>query len=358
MGLTGASPAAAQMLTLGDAGGPGFATISGSGTMATGDYTFAGGAGPGTSSYNDVELNDPSILTLKTGGSITTLNTFGGTANILGGGITTINAGDGTNINVLGGTVDGLYSNSAGPIDISGGTVSTVSANGFYAGGDINVSGGNVTNLSALRESNARITGGTVQNAYAEESGSLYISGGKVNFAEATTGSKTFSISGGTVQTVQVDLGAGAGISGGTIQTLQVIGSVTISGGTIQTLEGNSDPAFGETDITGGKFHFINNTSLLDIFGTNLTATQISGTGDFNALLTGTLQNGDSLRALYQGSGGSDLLEFNGQPAVLSAPVPEVSSVVSFGLMLCLGGSGLVFTRRKKMDKRDGAAID
>ncbi len=306
-----ALPAAAQMLTVGDsANDPGSATISGAGTMASGAYTFAGGAGPATSSYNAVNVYDPANLTLQTGGSVTNLNMMGGTATVSDGSVGSGDIENGSIFNVQGGSVQSAAALNGSQINVSGGVVSGYISAAFTS--TITISGGSVTSATTGNDGQLSITAGTVGDVYNNE-GSLQVSGGTLT----------------TVENAANDFGTSASISGGTIQTLKnALGCTTY--------------------ISGGKFQFINNTSgLVDIFGTNLKATAASGSGDFNALLTGTLTNGDVLDALYQGSGGSDLLEFNNQPALLSAPVPEASSIASLSLMLALGLGGLVVTRRR-----------
>ena len=321
-GLAGASPTSAQKLTLGDFTNPGTATISGGGTTAAGIYSFSGGAGPGTKAYQEVDLHNPSFfgatpdLTLQTGGSITDLVAAGGTAAITGGSIGEASLSNNSGFNVQGGSVQSITATQDSQVNVSGGTVGSVDAGSTSA---VKISGGSVGTAGVGNDTQLFITGGTVQLAVNNE-GSLSISGGNVTKA----------------QNFANDFGTSASVSGGTVGTLE-------------------NDAGCQTYVSGGKFQFIVNNAVpfggfIDITGTDLKAIQYGGPGPYDALLTGTLSNGDVLDALYAGGVGDGTLEFNGSSATLSAPVPEVSSVISLGLLLCLGMGGLAASRRRKKD--------
>ena len=134
----------------------------------------------------------------------------------------------------------------------------------------------------------------------------------------------------------------------------------TTSGAGVLTATGTGETfnpiAAGTTPITpvsftligssiGGSTIFFNLTSLV------VTGANVGGAGVNTFTETGAL----TFSALAPPSGGvaissigaaADGTTFN----LVSAPVPEASTVVSFGALLALGGLALVTARRKKMN--------
>ena len=324
LSLLGTPPVEAQQLTVGGSS-PGMAAISGAGTTASGTYAFADGAGPGTTHYKEVDVSDPNQvtpadppdLTLQAGGAIDSLSSMTASILVTGGSLGYANCDYGTLLSVQGGSVQSINALNGSQVNVSGGTVN--SAGSAYTGG-INVTGGSVGQIEAGNDGYASISRGTVKDAMSYD-GYLTISGGSVTTAENFEDGSFLTVSGGTVQTVQNDVGGG------------------------------------QVKITGGQFQFIDNAGgEIDVFGSNLKATLLNGDpavydSSFSLLLTGTLQNGDTLDATYNATPGDSqnpVLNFNGHAAPVSAPVPEASSTVGLGLMLALGLGGLVVAAHKR----------
>ncbi len=210
----------------------------------------------------------------------------------------TLNAG-GSLTNNNGGGV-GIFANDS-LITINGGSISTREEPIAATGGTVNITGGSL------------IAGGLAAGLSAKNT-TLNISGGTIS------GLVGLELNGGT-----------ANITGGTFSGSPVFNGVALGngGGSLVTISGGSFDHRGFEAGTNGTIDFLGTFSQ--------TAPITSGTGT----LTGTFLDGETLDALYNVSPGG-LIEFN------SAPVPEASSVVSFGLLLALGLGGMVIAAKRK----------
>ncbi len=214
-------------------------------------------------------------------------------------------------------------SNSAFTLN-SGGSIAN---NGSYAGGItatdslITINGGSIS--TTFDASDIDATGGTVN-----------ITGGTLTGTFALyTNATTVTVSGGTLSGLDGldETGGTANITGGTFIGVPGSGGSALSngGGALATISGGSFDQGGFEAGTNGT---------IDLLGTfSQTAPITSGTGT----ITGTLLDGESINARY-GVDQGGLIEFN------SAPVPEASSVVSFGLLLTLGLGGLAMSARRR----------
>ena len=117
--------------------------------------------------------------------------------------------------------------------------------------------------------------------------------------------------------------------------------------------EGLSAFGPGQITVTGGTFQQLlaaDNTSVINLVGYNLTQSKdfyFDNLGQSWYTISGTLQQDQTpfTAQWYRPSTGT--LEFNGAPAVPgAAPVPEASTVVSFGLLL-FGAACVAIKRRK-----------
>ena len=140
--LLSALPAGAQTLTLGSQPSvtpktSGSATISASGTAATGTAAFTGGASAATTSYRGVVLLNTSALDFQDGGTINSIlfNENNSTANIYGGNIKFIYGYDASITNIYGGTV--FYPEALGS-----------SLGGSLGTSKVNIYGGTITYLA------------------------------------------------------------------------------------------------------------------------------------------------------------------------------------------------------------------
>ncbi len=126
------------------------------------------------------------------------------------------------------------------------------------------------------------------------------------------------------------------------------------AGPTTTSYKGLSAFGTGQITVTGGTFQQLlaDNTSVINLVGSNLTQSKdfyFDNLGQSFYTVSGTLQQSQTpfTAQWYRPSTGT--LEFNGTPAVPGgAPVPEASTVVSFGLLL-VGAAWLVVKRRKVM---------
>ena len=144
-----------------------------------------------------------------------------------------------------------------------------------------------------------------------------------------------------------------ATISGGSTDSLHAgdSSSALVSGGTVTNVySGVVGGGSSLVTLSGGSFTFLETLGggVINILGSNLaeskTKTTING-ADYYAV-TGTLQSGATpFTADYAVSNDSGTLEFNGKVASPPA-IPEASSVVSFGLLMALGGVWLAVRRR------------
>ena len=115
--------------------------------------------------------------------------------------------------------------------------------------------------------------------------------------------------------------------------------------------EGLSAFGTGQITVTGGTFQQLlaDNSSVINLVGYNLTQSKNYYVDNFGAWYTvsGTLQQDQTPFTAQWYAPSSGTLEFDGTPAVPGgAPVPEASTVVSFGLLLA-GAAWLTFKRRK-----------
>ncbi len=226
---------------------------------------------------------------------------------------------------------------TSGAATISG-TGTQTTGNGYaYSGGagagTTNYAQVDVRNASALTVlDGGTLDGGTLGDLFLHDAARTNILGGSINFLSTDNNS----------------LGS---ITGGTTSTLDVLGNsqVNISGGTVLEIVPSQNSV---TNVTGGTigqdnngFGFFQEGGIVNLYGHGLALTP----GGYDPLikrdyqnLDGTLQDGKALttRYYYYGSGALNLIN--------STPVPEASSVVSFGLMLALGWGGVLCARKKK----------
>jgi hypothetical protein len=108
----------------------------------------------------------------------------------------------------------------------------------------------------------------------------------------------------------------------------------------------------GQITVTGGTFQQLlaDDSSVINLVGSSLTQSQnfyFDSQGNSWYTVSGILQQDQTpfTAQWYRPSTGT--LEFNGAPAVPgAAPVPEVSTIISFGLLLT-GAAWLAVKRRK-----------
>lgn len=162
-----------------------------------------------------------------------------------------------------------------------------------------------------------------------------------------TFGPRTVNVNGGSIDNLSINDTSIGNVTGGTIfNGFGAFGTSTanVTGGSIFVLK-TSDA--GTANVTGGMITnslSTSNTSILDLLGTGFTETPLPYNGLYpRYAVTGILQNGDPLQATYDYFGGT--LEFNGAAA---QPVPEASTTISFGLLLCLGLGGLAVSARRR----------
>lgn len=107
----------------------------------------------------------------------------------------------------------------------------------------------------------------------------------------------------------------------------------------------------GQITVTGGTFQQLlaDNSGVINLVGYNLTQSKtfyFDNIGDSWYTVSGTLQQDQTPFTAQWYRPSTGILEFNGTPAVPgSAPVPEASTVVSFGLLL-VGAAWLAVKRR------------
>lgn len=341
-----ASPSVqAQGLTLGapasSPGASGAGTISGSGTIVSGNYAFGGGATAATENYSSVDAygagSAASTVALQTGGSIAALTLYDDSqAAITGGNI--------TNLLIASGQQPDPF-NTAG-FSITGGSVGTISQ--YSAGGVGSISGGTVGSISAFQYRNSLLS----------------ISGGTVG--SATVSSQAFTnhaiVSGGDIGTFNLD-GSALVMSGGSINDLNLkispsttrdvnVSDATITGGHVAAISAVgsflydppifNNPHYATCTIQGGTFGTLTSRYYggYNIDGTNLQLFS-------NGLVTGTLSDGEMLSANFTNTDGNGFIDFNGVAAVPQA-VPEASTTVSLGLLLMLGAGGLALAKRRR----------
>ena len=117
--------------------------------------------------------------------------------------------------------------------------------------------------------------------------------------------------------------------------------------------EGLSAFGTGQITVTGGTFQQLmasDQGSVINLVGTNLTQSSsfyFDNLGQSWYTISGTLQQDQTPFTALWFRPSQGTLEFDGIPAVPgAAPVPEASTVVSFGLLLA-GAALLAFKRRK-----------
>ncbi len=108
----------------------------------------------------------------------------------------------------------------------------------------------------------------------------------------------------------------------------------------------------GQITVTGGTFQQLlaDDTGVINLVGDNLTQSKdfhFDSTGDPYYTVSGTLQQDQTPFTAQWYAPSTGILEFNGTPAVPgAAPVPEASTVFSFGQLLT-GAALLAYKRRK-----------
>lgn len=113
------------------------------------------------------------------------------------------------------------------------------------------------------------------------------------------------------------------------------------------------DQTNSQITVTGGTFQQIlavGKGTAINLIGSNLTQSktfQVDNSGQAWYTISGTLQQSQTSFTAQWYAPSTGTLEFNGAPAVPgAAPVPEASTVVSFGLLLT-GAAWLIVKRRK-----------
>jgi hypothetical protein len=221
-----------------------------------------------------------------------------GTLNILPGGVIQAVAGSGSGalITMSGGQVGGIDVTS-GNLDISGGQSSGQGGSAF---------GGDGVNIF---QSTARITGGT-------------FTGGNSN----------------------VQAGSGVVASAGTADNLPVLSTLSIAGGTFVGgrgaggyyggTSGYSLLSLGDTTVSGG--HFLSPIAINTAYGGE---TDFLGTGLTyqDNVLSGILQNGDSIAVRVYGPFQNAMVNDPGTRVRFFTAVPEPGSALVLGLMTTLG---------------------
>lgn len=107
-----------------------------------------------------------------------------------------------------------------------------------------------------------------------------------------------------------------------------------------------------QVTITGGTFQQLlaDDSSVINLVGNNLAQSKnyyIDNFGDAWYTVSGTLQQDQTPFTAQWYAPSSGTLEFNGAPAVPgAAPVPEASTLISFGLLLT-GMAWVAYKRRK-----------
>lgn len=116
--------------------------------------------------------------------------------------------------------------------------------------------------------------------------------------------------------------------------------------------EGVSAFSNAQVTVTGGTFQQLlaDNSSVINLVGGNLTQSKnyyFDNLGNAWYTVSGTLQQDQTPFTAQWYAPSTGTLEFNGAPAIPGgAPVPEASTLASFGLLL-FGAAWLAFKRRK-----------
>lgn len=296
-GLTLLPPVQAQDLTLGYLGTSlsGTATLSDTGTTAIGTYFYDDSHnGSGTplsqqTSYSSWHVYGPSTANIRGGSIYSLVPRDHSTANVSGGSMTYFDTYDTSTANVNGGIIGALAAFNTSTINVSGGSMSTFDTSDT---GTANVSGGNISDLRNFSTGMANVSGGNISNIHTLAASRANISGGKISNLY------TYSTS-----------------------------TVNVRGGSISNI-------------------YTYDTSTVNLFGTNFTQMLVPAPSSVFAdtqstfvqyEVKGTLQDGTLVDASYFDYGGR--LLFNN-------PVPEASSIISFGLLLVLGLGGFAIRRR------------
>ncbi len=175
----------------------------------------------------------------------------------------------------------------------------------------------------------------TAGAAYAQSDAYLYV-GADANQQNRAFGTATVSAAGTTASGIFASINAGPATTD--YKGLSVFGDgqdssqITVTGGTFQQLladgQGTSINLVGDNLAQSSSFYFDNS-------------------GDSWYTVTGTLEQDQTPFTAQWYRPSTGILEFNGAPAVPgAAPVPEASTVISFGLLLT-GAAWLAVKRRK-----------
>ena len=290
-------------------------------------------------------------------------------------------------LNMTGGSVSNyLYAEDNSAVTMSGGTVgqymevannstATISG-GTITGGvggagtsKVNISGGSFGPVSATDSSTVTITGGsvtgdlvpggnsnvTVNGASVSVSGNVTTVGGStLTFRSGTVagylygeGTSTVNMTGGTVgKYVAADASSKVNISGGTVSSYVYTGANGVA-----TISGGSFGSVGAVDFVDDS----TGSGVLDFLGTGFSAVfegkDTSGYGGFDFLLSGLLQNGQSVTGDLINVGTKDnMFQFNGQtadPSINASSAPEPSSVAAFAFT-GLFAAGLMLRARRR----------
>ena len=226
-----------------------------------------------------------------------------------------------------------VYLRVYGPstVNLNGGTVQSYLDSYDTSTVYVSSGGGPALGLTTHDASTATLTGGLSSNLTSYDTSRLYISGGNGSNI-STHDTSTAQVSGGSFDNLASANSSLADVSGGSFRYLASIDSATVN-------------------VTGGSFSsFVESlgTSTINLFGTGFSLTPLDDSQKFQPGLfgsvpqfrvQGTLQDGEPLNVYYIQQGGQ---------LVLHDPVPEASSVVSFGLLLCLGLGGLAISKRRR----------
>ena len=227
----------------------------------------------------------------------------------------------------LGTTASGTYAfNSGSPLDPTRTSYDDLL---IYGPSTVNLNGGTITEaLDTYDTSTVHVSSGNVSQLYADSQSTAYITGGSFGLIESDDNGNLY-ISGGNGSKIHVNSSGITHITGGSFDRLDAVNS-------------------GRADVTGGSFAYFftgYGNDAINLFGTGFTVTPVDSSQEqFDPSIPqfrvqGTLQDGEPLNVYY--------IQQAGQ-LVLHDPVPEASSVISFGLLLTLGLGGLAVSARRR----------
>jgi hypothetical protein len=256
--------------------------------------------------------NIPSVNFTVNGTQYSDLNIFGHhVANITGGNVVIVYGRDTSTTNITGGKVENeVYGYGASTVNVGGGDVNSVDG---FENSTINISNGFVSHVRGVDANTINITGGIIRNrVLGTDSSIIDISGGGVNYIQGT-GNSIFHISGGDFD-------------------LADLPNVT----------------------QGGNIFRIQEDSVVNIYGSNLSYSMIGSGSDLTGnyigyMLSGLLANGQALDGVvfhdytgglsignpYLGSANLGNLRFFSTAS--TAPEPGSCDLLGLGSLLLVG---------------------